>query len=126
MALELQHFEPCKKDTRENLVAISVEKLMHIEGFLSKYKKYICANEYDENEQVIYFRPLGFQNKGVKKEFYEVYKNNTCYHTMEEVQNAYKYLTTDMQNKVKNLQKNYRENFINNFIEGKSIFYVSW
>jgi hypothetical protein len=126
MPLELQHFKPCKKDTRENLVALSIDKLNSIDGFTNKYKSLICSNEYDENEQVIYFRPMGFQNKGMRKEFYEVYKNDTIYYKLEDVIKAYEYLTTDMQNKVKNLQKNYRENFINNFEEGVSIVLVSW
>jgi hypothetical protein len=126
MPLELQHFEPCKKDFRENLVAIPIDKLQHIDGFVNKYKSLICANEYNEQEQVIYFIALGYQNKGMKKEFYELYKNDTFYYKLEDVENAYQYLTTDMQNKVKNLQKNFRENFINNFTAGRSILAVSW
>ncbi len=126
MPLELQHFEPCKKDTRENMQAIALDKLKSIDGFITKYKSLICANEYDENEQVIYFRAIGFQSKGMKKEFYEVYKNDTIYYKLEDVENAYTYLTTDMDNKLKNLQKNFRENFINNFKEGISIVLVSW
>lgn len=126
MPLELQHFEPCKKDNRENLVAISMDKLKFIDGYINKYKSLICSNEYDEQEQVIYFRAIGFQNKGMKKDFYEVYKSDTIYYTLEDVKKAYDYLTTDMQNKVKNLQKNFRENFINNFVEGESIVLVSW
>lgn len=126
MPLELQHFEPCKKDFRENLVAIPIDKLKFIDGFINKYKSLICPNEYDETEQVIYFRAIGFQNKGMKKEFYEVYKNDTIYFKLDDVEKAYEYLTTDMQNKVKNLQKNFRENFIQNFTAGKSIVLVSW
>jgi hypothetical protein len=126
MPLELQHFEPCKKDFRENLEAISIDKLKHIDGFLNKYKSFICANEYDENEQVIYFIAIGFQSKGMKKEFYEVYKNDTIYYKAEDIENAYQYLTTDMDNKLKNLQKNYRENFKSNFVGGRSILYVRW
>ncbi len=126
MPLEIQHFEPSKYDARENLEAIAIDKLKFIDGFVAKYKSLICSNKYDENEQVIYFRAIGFQSKGMKKEFYEVYKNNTIYYKFEDVENAYDFLTTDMNNKLKNLQKNFRENFIQNFKAGSSIILVSW
>ena len=126
MGLDLNHLVPCTKDTNEYLNSISIEKLNAAINYTDKFKKLICVNEFDDTEKIIYFKSVGYQTKGMNKQFYNNFSNDTVYFNLQDVERAYKFLVTDHLNKLTNLQKNFRENFINNFVEGTSIFYVSW
>lgn len=124
MLLELNHLVPCAKNTNEFLKSFSLEKLNTSFNYTDKYKKLICADDLEEN--VLFFKSLGYQTRGMSKPFYSQFTNDTLYFKLEDLEKAYKFLSTDMQNNVKHLQKNFRDNFMQNFIEGKSIFYVNW
>lgn len=126
MKLELNHLVPCPKNTNEYLNSFSLVQLNATINFSEKFSKLICVNELDDNDAVIYFKSLGYQERGMSKQFYKEFTNHTLYFKVADLEKAYKFLATDMQNKIHHLQKNFRDNFINNFTEGKSVFYVSW
>jgi hypothetical protein len=75
---------------------------------------------------VIYFKELGFQRKGMNSKFYKDFENGKPYLDIETVKIACKYLQADHISSLEELQQNFQKNFIDSFVEGESIFYASW
>ena len=90
--------------------------------------KYLIVEKYDEDVKVnvIYFKEIGFQRKGMSSKFYKDSENGKPYLDLDTMKKAYSYLKGDHINSLEELRQNFQKFFIEAFIEGESIFYASW
>ncbi|MCP4163468.1 MAG: hypothetical protein GY760_25705 [Deltaproteobacteria bacterium] len=79
---------------------------------------------YDGIVQNVYHcEEVGYQRKGMTREFYEYFNNDFYYADKESFEKLLEF--SDPQGNMYNL-KNIKENFINNYEENKSVFVTSW
>jgi hypothetical protein len=78
------------------------------------------------NVNVIYFKEIGYQRKGMSSKLFKDFENEKPYLDLDTVKKVCKYLQADHISSLEELQQNFQKNFIDNFIEGESVFYASW
>ncbi len=125
MGLDLDHLKPVHHESNNYL---SIHELRTLPEYVEHQKHFIVEKDFDEfgKENVIYFKSVGSQRKGMGFSFYSAFKNDGIYCDLQSVKKAYNYLEADHISTLAVLQSNFQKSFIDNFIEGESIFQVSW
>jgi hypothetical protein len=128
MGLDVSHVVPGLDTSKDGLLEyFTLEELSAFPDYIQRHNHLIVENEVEEGkENVIYFKEIGYQRKGMNSMFYKDFENGKPYLDIEAVKKAYKYLQADHINSLEELRQNFQENFIDNFIEGESVFYASW
>lgn len=72
---------------------------------------------------VVYHQEIGYQRKGMNRQFYTDFGNCQLYFRHADVQRAARYLDIDYRPDVAEHFKNF---FVDNFVEGESIFFPTW
>ncbi|MBY0477273.1 MAG: hypothetical protein K2Q24_06480 [Chitinophagaceae bacterium] len=129
MGLDLHHLTPTHQSENDNFLEyLSLGDLSDSPDFIARHANFLVDKILDEDgiEKVIFFNIKGYQRKGMRKAFYNDFKNDGIYFDLPSVLKAYNYLEADHINTLEELQRNFQQNFIDNFVNGESIFCVSW
>ncbi len=134
MGLDLYHCIPVPRNDApvEEMIYFTLKELTHNPAFIQKYYELITdREEIDEDENSyftkgIYFKEIGYQPSGMKKEFFQDFQDSYPYFYKSDVVKASRYLVTSWGRVPKDLRLNFQANFIDNFKEGESIFFASW
>lgn len=128
MRLDISHVVPSLDNSKEGyLEYFTLEELSVFPDYIQRHNHLFVETKVEEGKMnVIYFKEVGYQRKGMNNKFYKEFKNGKPYLEIETVKKAFIFLQADHLSSLKELQQNFQKNFIDNFIEGESIFYASW
>ena len=115
MGLDLLHVKPSTTKVNDSDY-LRTEEFDINQSFLKDYVQLIkiIKDEFGNEIQILYFVEKGYQRKGMKKEFFDVFQNDKLYFKISDVQNAKMYIDSsyDLDD---NLFESFQQNFINNF-----------
>lgn len=134
MSLALYHCIPVPRNEENTkyLEYFTLDELAHNPAFIQRHNELITdIEEIDEDENPyltkgIYYKEIGYQSSGMKREFFQDFQDCYPYFYKSDVIKASRYLVTSWGRVPKDLRLNFQANFIDNFKEGESIFFASW
>jgi len=128
MGLDLWHLTPTKYGANTDpLNFFTIDELEASADFIqAHFDKVVTITSDEIPSSRLYYLEIGYQRKGMTKQFYKDFTNDKIYYNLDSVLRAYQYLTKDHIDTLQGRQSNFKRNFIDNFIVGQSMFFVSW
>ncbi len=126
MGLDIRHVKPCTRDEASEVLDYFVfEEINANQAFFQKFLHLLTEIEGEE-APVLFFSELGYQRKGMRRRFFEVFENDKLYFDKQDVMKAYEFVEGDSNYALEEVQFNFRKHFVENFIEGESVVFASW